>query len=83
MVIRKEIFNKSCQTIILILLIFSILSKPLIGYRPLEGELKPASDHHEKVPLQRGPVPPSQPSSCTYIGYPVVPGHDRHCEIHG
>ncbi|PON95060.1 hypothetical protein TorRG33x02_092590 [Trema orientale] len=72
---------------VIILLILSL--KPLGAYRPLEGESKPGpvdsgGSTGTKVPFQRGPVPPSMPSTCTYIGYPVEPGHEgRHCEIHG
>ncbi|PON60183.1 hypothetical protein PanWU01x14_155080 [Parasponia andersonii] len=72
--------------VVIILLILSL--KPLRAYRLLEEESKPGpvdSDGSDrKVPRQRGPIPPPVPSSCTYIGYPVEPGHEgRHCENHG
>lgn len=92
MEMKKEIVYQTCKTTVFILLILTgITFKPLRAHRPLKGQIKPGpevgvmeSSDIRKVPLQRGPVPPSMPSTCTYIGYPVEPGHDgRHCQIHG
>ena len=92
MEMKKGIVYQTCKVMVVIILLILTL-KPLRAYRPLEGENKPgpvvvvknSSDSNGgKVPLQRGPVPPSMPSTCTYIGYPVEPGHEgSHFEIHG
>lgn len=84
----KEILYKIRKVIVVFVMLILIITrfKPVLAYRPLKGDGRKLQvgvvidKSGTKVPLARGPVPPSNHSSCTYIGGGKYSGD--HCEIH-
>lgn len=79
---KGSAYQVSCMMIVFALLILTS-PKTLLAYRPLKEEQSTAGVRESvtKGPLERGPLPPSSSSPCTYINTPGG-SHGGHCEIH-